>query len=80
MLCDKTEANGNSLIAAMDDFARGLLGQAKSSESFAYKIAAFEKIGRWIAIKHRLGDGGNDSNEESRRREKSQAWKGKGRS
>ena len=41
LLCDKTEANGNSLIAAMDDFAGGLLGQAKSSESFAYKIAGF---------------------------------------
>jgi hypothetical protein len=32
----------------------GLLEQARASDSLADKIAAFEKIGRWIAIKNRL--------------------------
>jgi hypothetical protein len=28
---------------------------AEVSESLADKLAAFERIGKWIAIKHRLG-------------------------
>lgn len=30
---------------------------AEVSESLADKLAAFKRIGKWIAIKHRLGDG-----------------------
>jgi hypothetical protein len=44
------------LVASKDVFAIELLEQAKTSESLADKIAAFEKIGRWIAIKNRLED------------------------
>jgi hypothetical protein len=44
------------LVASMDAFAEGLLEQARVSESLADKISAFEKVGKWIAIKNRLED------------------------
>jgi hypothetical protein len=53
----KSKAKRGDLIGAMDAFAEGLLDQAERSESLAEKIVAFEKIGRWIAIKHRVSDG-----------------------
>jgi hypothetical protein len=44
------------LVTSMDAFAEGLLEQAEAAEGLADKIAAFEKIGKWIAIKKRLED------------------------
>lgn len=45
-----------TVVQKMDAFAIELLGLAKASESLADKIAAFEKIGKWVAIKNKLED------------------------
>jgi hypothetical protein len=50
----KSKEKRADLIGAMDAFAEELLEQAQSSESLADKIAAFEKVGKWVAIKNRL--------------------------
>jgi hypothetical protein len=44
------------LTETLDRFALDPLEQAKSAESLANEIAAFDKTGRWIAIRNRLED------------------------
>jgi hypothetical protein len=56
MAGERTVTTRKGLTAALDAFAIELLDQAKTAESLADKIAAFEKIGRWIVIKNRLKD------------------------
>ena len=61
MVSARSKTKGVDLIGVMDNFAGELLEQAKATEGLADKIAAFEKIGRWIAIKNRLEDKDDES-------------------
>jgi hypothetical protein len=44
----------SQIVHRMDAFAIELLAQAKTSESLADKVAAFDRVGKWVAIKNKL--------------------------
>jgi hypothetical protein len=44
----------STIVHRMDAFAIQLLEQAKTSESLADKVAAFDRVGKWVAIKNKL--------------------------
>lgn len=48
------------IIAQMDTFALDLLSGAKSAEALADKTAAFKEVAKWVAIKNRLEDAGEE--------------------
>jgi hypothetical protein len=57
----QSKAKRANLVGAMDVMAIQLLDEAEKSESLADRVAAFEKVGKWVAIKNRLEFGDEDA-------------------
>jgi hypothetical protein len=57
----KPTAKGVDLTEAIDVFAIELLAKAKTSDGLADKIAAFAQIARWVGIRYRLEDKGEQT-------------------
>jgi hypothetical protein len=50
----KSKTKRADLVGAMDALAIQLLDEAETSESLADKVAAFDRVGKWVAIKNKL--------------------------